>query len=264
MGPKSFWMKIENNVIILLSFLAISSIVFPAYADTGTITATSDKSSYEQGDKVTITGSVPQVVDSNPVTIIIRNPIGNVYDVGQVDLSNNLFVHDFVISDDSIGGDYTVNVKYDTQTLQFHFTVTPSTLTIIPVLDSQIAVRTIGTNLVQYGEVSVSTTDNKITVAMNTFNVTTSTVEQKYQIPKEIVDTSGGDITLTVDGNNIQCTQSETDTMRILDCYLPIGSKELELSGTSVIPEFGQFATLAISIAMITVIILSRTRKISV
>ncbi len=257
-------MKIIRNVIFLLSFLTLSSIVCTAYADTGTITAASDKSSYEQGDKVTISGSVPQLVDGNPVTIIIRNPMGNVYDVGQVNLTNNRFVHDFVISDDSIGGDYTVNVKYDTQTSHFHFTVTPSTLTIIPVLDSQITVRTIGTNLVQYGDVAVSTTENKITVAMNTFNVTTNTVEQKYQIPKEIVDTSSGEIALTVDGNNIQCTQSETYTMRILDCYIPIGSKELELSGTSVIPEFGQFAALAISIAMITVIVLSRIRKIPV
>ncbi len=250
-------------MIILLSFIVISSIVFPSYADTGTITATSDKSSYEQGDKVTISGSVPQTVDGNPVTIIVRNPIGNVYDVGQVDLSNNLFVHDFVISDDSIGGDYTVIVRYDTLTTPFHFTVIPSTLTIIPVLDNQITVRTIGINLIQYGDVSVSASENKITVAMNTFNVTTSTAEQKYQIPKEIVDNAGGEITLTVDGNNVQCTQSETDTMRILDCFIPTGSKELELSGTSVIPEFGQFAALAISIAMITVIILSRTKKIS-
>ncbi len=250
-------------MIILLSFIAISSIVFPSYADTGTITATSDKSSYEQGDKVTISGSVPQTVDDNPVTMIVRNPIGNVYDVGQVDLSNNLFVHDFVISDDSIGGDYTVIVRYDTLSTQFHFTVTPSTLTIIPVLDNQITVRTIGTNLIKYGDVSVSASENKIAIAMNTFNVTTSTAEQKYQIPKEIVDNAGGEITLTVDGNNVQCTQSETDTMRILDCFIPTGSKELELSGTSVIPEFGQFAALAISIAMITAIALSRTKKIS-
>jgi hypothetical protein len=256
-------MKIENNVIILLSFLVVSSIIFPSYADSGTITAVSDKSAYEQGDKVTITGSVPQVIDENPVTLIIRNPIGNVYDVAQVDLSNNLFEHDFVISDDSIGGEYTVNVKYDAQTLQFHFTVTPSTLTVIPVLNNQITVRTIGPNLIKYGDVSVSSQENKITIAMNTFNVTTSTEEQKYQIPKEIVDTAGGDIALTVDGNNIQCTHSETDTMRILDCAIPIGSKELELSGTSVIPEFGQLASFAIATSMITAIVMSRTKKIS-
>lgn len=255
-------MKIENNVIILLS-LVVSSI-FPVYADGGTLTAVSDKSAYEQGDKVTITGSVPQVADGNPVTIIVRNPIGNVYDVGQVNLSNNnLFEHDFVISDDSIGGEYTINAKYDTQTLQFHFAVSPSTLTVIPVQDNQITVRTIGPNLIKYGDVSISSAENKITIAMNTFNVTTSTEEQKYQIPKEIVDTAGGDISLTVDGNGIQCTHSETDTMRILDCAIPIGSKELELSGTSVIPEFGQLAYLAIAIAMISVIVLSRTRKIS-
>ena len=256
-------MKTKNTVIILSFFLVMFSSIFPAHAGGETISAVSDKSLYEQGDMVTIRGSVTQVVDENPVTMIIRNPVGNVYDVGQVALTNNnLFVHDFVISDDSIPGDYTVNVKYDTQDLQFHFTVVSSTLTIIPVLDNQITIRTVGPNLIKYNDVSISNAENKITIAMDTSNVTISTVEQKYQIPKEIVDTAGGEITLTVDGNNIKCTQSETDAMRILDCDIPIGSKELELSGTSIIPEFGQLTALVISIAMITAIVLSRTRKI--
>ena len=163
-------MKIKNNVIILLSFLAVSSIVLPAYADATGITAISNKSVYEQGDKVIISGSVPQVIDGNPVTIIIRNPMGNVYDVGQVDLLNNLFVHDFVINDNSLGGDYAVNVKYGTQTMQFHFTVSASTLTVSPIIDSQIKIRTNGTNLVKYGDVSVLPGDKKITVAMESIS----------------------------------------------------------------------------------------------
>ncbi len=256
-------MKIKNNVIILLSVLTLSSIVLPAYADTSVITAVSNKNVYQQGDKVIISGSVPQIVDGNPVTIIIRNPMGNVYDVGQVGLLNNLFVHDFVISDNSIGGDYTVNVKYDAQDIQFHFTVVASTLTVIPIIDSEIKIRTNGTNPVSYGDVSVSPSDNKITVAMDTSNVKTSTVDQQYQIPKKIVDTPGGEIILMTDGNRILCAQSETDTIRILDCAIPAGSKELELSGTYVIPEFGPLAGLAISIAIMAVVVLSRTWKIS-
>jgi len=256
-------LKIKNNVIILLSFLTVSSIVFPVYADTTGITAISNKSAYEQGDKVIISGSVPQAIDGNPVTIIIRNPMGNVYDVGQVDLLNNLFVHDFVINDNSLGGEYAVNVKYGIQSLQFHFTVNTSTLTVIPVIDSQIKIRTNGTNLVKYGDVSVSPENKKITVAMDTSSVLTSTIGQQYQIPKKIVDTPGGEIVLMADGNRILCAQSEADTIRILDCSIPAGSKELELSGTFVIPEFGPLVGLVISISIMAVVVLSRTYKIS-
>jgi hypothetical protein len=252
-----------KNVIILLSFLVVSSIILPSYADSPVITAISNKNVYEQGDKVIISGSVPQAIDGSPVTIIIRNPMGNVYDVGQVNLLNNLFVHDFVINDNSLGGQYTVNVKYGAQAMQFYFTVNSSTLTVIPVIDSEIKIRTNGTNLVKYGDISILPEDKKITVAMDTSNVLTSTIDQQYQIPKKIVDTPGGEIVLMTDGNRILCAQSETDTMRILDCPIPATSKELELSGTFVIPEFGPLAGIAISISMLAVIVLSRTYKIS-
>lgn len=255
-------MKIKN-IIILQSLLVVSSIILPAYADSPVITAISNKNVYDQGDKVIISGSVPQTIDGNPVTIIIRNPMGNVYDVGQVDLLNNLFVHDFVINDNSLGGQYTVNVKYGTQAMQFYFTVTSSTLTVIPVIDSEIKIRTNGTNLVKYGDVSVLPDDKKITVAMDTSSVLTNTIDQQYQIPKKIIDTPGGEIVLMTDGNRILCAQSETDTIRILDCPIPATSKELELSGTFVIPEFGPLVGIAISVSMLVVIALSRTHKIS-
>lgn len=238
------------------------SIILPAHADSSVITAISNKNVYDQGDKVIISGSVPQAIDGNPVTIIIRNPMGNVYDVGQVSLLNNLFVHDFVINDNSIGGQYAVNVKYGPQSMQFYFTVTSSTLTVIPVIDSEIKIRTNGTNLVKYGDVSVLPENKKITVTMDTSNVLTNTIDQQYQIPKKIVDTPGGEIILMTDGNRILCAQSETDTIRILDCPIPATSKELELSGTYVIPEFGPLVGLAVFIPMFVVIALSRTYKI--
>ena len=255
-------MRISRNAILLFSFLIISSIVLPAYADSGGITAVANKSYYQQGDKVIISGSVIHVVDDNPVTIIIRNPMGNVYDVGQPDLLNNLFVHDFVISDDSIGGVYAVTIKYDTQMMQLQFTVNTSVLTTIPVIDSQIKVRTNGTNLVKYGDVSVLPSEKKITIALDTSQVKTNTIDQQYQIPKKIVDTPGGEIVLRADGNQILCAQSETNIIRILDCQIPSGSKEIELSGATVIPEFGPLASLVISLSTIAVVVLSRTAKL--
>ena len=255
-------MMISRNIMLLFSFLCMSSIVLPAYADGGGITAITNKSYYQQGDKVIISGAVTHVVDDNPVTIIIRNPMGNVYDVGQPDLLSNLFVHDFVISDNSIGGVYTATIKYDTQTTQLQFTVNTSVLTTIQVIDSQIKIRTNGTNLVKYGDVSISPSEKKITISLDTSLVKTNVIDQQYQIPKRIVDTPGGEIVLKADGNQILCVQSETNMIRILDCPIPAGSKEIELFGATVIPEFGPLAGLAISLSIIAVVVLSRITKI--
>jgi hypothetical protein len=255
-------MRISQNTVLLFSFLIISSTILPVYADTVGINAITNKNSYQHGDKVIISGSVPKTIDDNPVTIMVRSPMNNVYDVGQEDLLNNLFVHDFVISDDSLEGVYTVNIKYGNQTTQLNFTLNTSILTTIQVMDSQIKVRTNGTNPVKYGDVSVSPSDKKITVSIDTSQFTTSSADQQYQIPKKLIDTPGGEIVIKADGNQIRCTQSETNTIRILDCSIPSGSKEIELFGTTVIPEFGPLTGLAISMAVIAVVVLSRTSKI--
>src|SRR5574340_287353 len=252
-----------KNISILISLLIIPSIVLPIYADGSSgITASVNKASYQPGDKVIISGSVGQIVNSNPVTIIVRNPMGNGYDVGQVTLLNNLFVHDFVLNDDSLGGMYDVNIKYSTVSTQLHFMLDAGSLSTIPVYDSEIKIRTNGTNPIKYGDVSVSTVDKTITISMDASGVQGSSANQQNQIPKKVIDAPGGNIILKANGNQILCAQSETDTMRILDCSIPANSTNIELAGTVVIPEFGPLAGLAISISVVAAIVLSRASKI--
>ncbi len=247
---------------LLLFLLLVPSFIVPIYADSSSgIIVSPNKNSYQPGDKVTISGSVAHITNNNPVTIIVRNPLGNVYDVGQVNLLNNLFVHDFVLSDDSLGGTYMVNVKYGTLSSQFHFVLNAGSLTIIPVYDSEIKIRTNSTNLIKYGDVSVSTVDKTINISMNTSSLAGSSAYQQYQIPKKIIDTPGGSIIVKIDGNQILCPQTETDTMRILDCTIPANSKELELSGTIVIPEFGPLVGTTILVSIMSVIVVSRMIK---
>ncbi len=255
-------MNVLKNTIFLVSLLIIPFITHPIYADDSGITTSVNKNSYQPGDKVIISGSVGQIVNNDPVDIIVRNPMGNVYDVGQVNLLKNLFVHDFVLNDDSLGGVYTVNIKYGTSSSQLQFVLDSGVLSTIPVFDSEIKIRTNGTNLVKYGDVSVSSVDRTIKISMDTSQMSGTSINQQYQIPKKIVDAPGGNILLKVNGNQVLCSQSETDTIRILDCTIPANSTELELVGTTVIPEFGPLAGLAISLSIIVVVVLSRTSKI--
>src|SRR5215467_12138129 len=89
-SPQPFMNTREK--ISILSILIIPSLLFSAFAQSPTqIMANTDKSTYQSGDKVTINGTVENPVNENPVTIIVRNPIGNVYVVGQEKLLNSAF-----------------------------------------------------------------------------------------------------------------------------------------------------------------------------
>ncbi|MGI0006462.1 MAG: hypothetical protein ACREAR_00495 [Nitrosotalea sp.] len=255
-------MNVSKNVLFLIPLLVIPFVIIPIYADDSGITASTNKDSYQPGDKVIISGSVGQIVNGNPVDIIVRSPMGNVYDVGQVSLLNNLFVHDFVLNDNSVGGTYSINIKYGTSSDQLHFVLESGALSTIPVFDSEIKIRTNGTNLIKYSNVVVSSANNTITISMDTSQVSGISVNQEYQIPKTIIDAPGGNIIVKIDGAQILCAQSETDTMRILDCIIPANSKEIEFIGTTVIPEFGLLTGLAILIPIIAVVVLSRASKI--
>ncbi len=232
-------MQASTKVFMGLSFLLLI-VVIPAFAQTPSqLYASTNKMTYQPGDKVIITGSVPKIVNDNPATVIVRNPIGNVYEVGQVKLLNKIFVQDFVLNDDSLGGVYTVNVKYGDSSFQTQFSVNAGQLTLIPVMDGQIKVRTNGTELIQYNNVIVSTESKTITISMNSSAVAENNIMQEYQIPKAVIDYPGQQLIVKVDGNQITCTGTETLTERILDCLIPSNSKELQFIGSVVIPEFG-------------------------
>ncbi|MDE1878821.1 MAG: PEFG-CTERM sorting domain-containing protein [Thaumarchaeota archaeon] len=260
--------KLPMRVLKGGAFLALCVILMStnfAYAQNPLeISANTNKQSYEPGDKVVITGTVQQIKNENPVTIIVRNPIGNVYEVGQTALLNNVFSHDFVLSDDAQGGIYTVNIRQGDETTQIQFQVTVGQMQVIPVFDSEIKVRGENTSLVEYGNVEVSTVDNSITIQVNTTKMQNGPILEEYQIPKHVIDTPGGQIAVKENGNSIDCTQTESDVERILDCSMQPGTKELTFAGTVVIPEFGDITVLILTLSIMTVMmIFSRNRRLS-
>ncbi len=243
---------------ILVLFILFVIVVNTAHAQTTTdgITASLNKPSYQPGDKVIISGSVSKIVSGNPVTIIVRNPIGNVYEVGQVTLSNNLFVHDFVLTDDASAGSYDAQIKHGNQTGHLSFIVNGIQVQSINVGDFFIKIRSNNTSLIIYKDVSVSTVDKSITISINTNATSTSTVLQEFQVPKKIIDAPGSSLIVQIDGTSLQCGQSETASDRILDCEIPSNAKELKLIGTVIIPEFGSITISILSIGILSTVFL--------
>ncbi len=248
--------------ILLTTVIIVISMNFAYAQDSQGITASTNKQSYEPGDKVIITGTVQQPANENPVTLIVRNPIGNVYRVGQTALHNNIFSYDFVLSNNVQGGIYTVNMRQSDKTDQIQFQVIVGQIQVIPVFDSNIIVRGENTSLVEYGNVEVSTVDNSITIQVNTTKIQNGSILEEYQIPKRVIDTSGGQIGVKENGVGTDCTQTESDVEWILDCPMTSSIKELTLTGTVVIPEFGITAESILALSMMVVTIIFSRRFI--
>ena len=249
----------------LLVFLFIFTyLIFAgnAYGQNSSITSSTNKASYDPGDKVIITGSVKQTVSGNPVTIIVRNPIGNVYAVGQAILVGTMFEYDFVINNDSQSGVYTINMKYGTQTGEIQFAIIASQVQTIPVFNNVITVRGDNTTLIKYGNVQVFSADDSITIPIDTGKISSGFIIEEYQIPKQVIDAPTGQLLIKEDGNLAECTQTETNTQRVIDCPIQAGVKQLMFIGTEVIPEFGSLSSIILSISILGTLVAFARYKI--
>ena len=215
------------------------------------ITTSTNKASYHLGDKVTVTGSVQQIMNGNPATIIVRNPIGNVYAVGQATLVGTMFEYDFVISNDSQSGVYTIDTKYGTQTGEIQFTISASQVQTIPVFNNVITVRGDNTTLIKYGNVQVSSVHDSITIPIDTSKISSGYVIEEYQIPKQVIDAPDGQLLIKEDGSIAECSQTETNAQRVIDCPVQAGAKQLVFIGTEVIPEFGSLPVVVFIISIL-------------
>ncbi|HXV39254.1 MAG TPA: hypothetical protein VD699_06770 [Nitrosopumilaceae archaeon] len=248
------WKKVASFSV----FLILIYIPWNTTAQSEGITASTNSLTYQPGEKVTITGIVKNVISGNPVTILIRSPIQNVYAVGQVEINNNVFVHDFVISESSKPGIYTIDIKHGDQSARLQYTLTTGLVQNIPVETSSIKVRGDVIGLVKYKNAQVSLEENSITIQLE-INSSIDPIPQEFDIPKEVIDAKQS-LVLETDGKTLNCSETVTSRSRILDCFIPASAEELKIIGTSVIPEFGSVALVVLILSMVILIIHTKKR----
>jgi len=244
-------------LLILIVYVPIST----SAQTTNGLTATTNKLTYKAGEKVIINGTVEKILEGTPVTILIRNPIQNVYNVGQVDLLGNVFIHELVISDTSKPGIYTVEIKHGGQYAKLQFIVNVGLIQTISVGTTQIKVRGEEIGLIKYKSAQVSTQDKSITMPLDIVTVSDSPIIQEFEIPKEAVDAPGQSLIVEIDGVVLNCSETETNTARILNCFVPPYARVMTITGTSVIPEFGAIAAMILIISM-AVVALARIKLV--
>ena len=230
------------------------------------ISVTTDKTSYNDGDKVVISGITQDYVSDTPITVIIQNPIGNIVKIDQVDLKSDRTFSTSVTATGALwqaAGAYTVKVQYGSasKTASTTFQFTGSTgagmqATTMQVDGTDVSVKYSITNGKVLG-MKMDVNSKSLIVSIQTTGDGVLTVT----LPRALIDakTGGSDAPFVVlnDGEESTFDETTTSTDRTLSIPFTDGTSKIEIIGTFAVPEFGTIAAMVLVIAIVSVIAIS-------
>ena len=246
-----------------------------AFAQEGSITVTTDKESYGDGDTIVISGEVLQLLSGTPVSLQVIAANGNIVGIEQLDVGADKTFSTELSAGGVLWksqGTYTVKVQYGTQTrtaeTTFEFggsggsTPGPSGPTIGVDRTNFVLSYTI-----TGGSVTSVTPDddaNSLIIGI----MTTSDGVLTITLPRELIDAkiNGADDTffVLIDGEEVEFEETKTENARTLTIAFPDGAEEIEIIGSFVVPEFGTIAALILAVAIISIIAVSAKTRLSI
>ena len=235
------------------------------------ISLTSDNTAYQEGDVITITGSIEKVIPGMPVSLQILFE-KNLIQVSQVNVSQDVkFTDTFTAAGPQWQNEGTVTIKAnyggDTSTelnIQF-FKDTPGQFT----SNYEVRIPDAGTFDVKYtmkGGIVSSMELNQKNLSLEINISTNSDGNLNINLPRDSIeskDDKGMDadfIVLVYEGNSIQPIQTtytkvETDgEFRSLNIPIKNGDTKIEIVGTHVVPEFGTIAMIVLAVAIVSIL----------
>jgi len=239
---------------------------FPNLSPTDAVTVTTDKQSYNDGDKIVISGSTRDHLTGTSVTIMIRNPVGNLIKVDQIDLASGGLYSTTMTAGGTlmqVAGVYQILVQYGDKdkTAQTMFVFTgPAGGNFMKVDGTDF---TVSYSIANGAVLKIKA--EPISKLLRVSILTTGNGALTIVLPRNLVDSkeNGSDGKFLVSQNGIQTVFQETNnTTTDRTLLIPFSSEtsEIDIIGTFVIPEFGQAMTLTLVMGAISVIALSRCR----
>ena len=245
------------------------------------ITIISDNTAYQEGDVITITGTIEKVIPGMPVSLQIFFE-KNLLQVSQVNVSQDgEFTDTFTAAGPQWKNEGTViiraNYGADTSTelsIEF-FKNTTNEFT----SNYEVNIPDAGTFDVQYtmkGGVVSNMELNQKNLSLQIMITTNSDGNLNINLPRDSIDskTSTGQdidyIILMYDENSEIPVQTDfkkiTSDSNFRSINIPIknGDKMVEIVGTHVVPEFGTIAMIVLAVAIVSIIAVSAKSRLSI
>ena len=295
-------MKTQLMIFVLFGILITSVGSTPVFGENESIIVTTDKSSYLEGETISISGEIKNIALGNQLSIVIQAPNGNIVALDQITVgSDKQFSTEIKLGGKLMKqeGTYTIKVQYGEQsiTTSFEFggvidmpenaleetivedTVEDTVEDIVmedpAIVDSIITATTLtiqdSTDLILY-----EITNGKITNVIPDLDAVSLLIDIEaiddgsitLTIPRSVLDATINDnddeFFVLVDGEEVDFEEITTSTDRTLTIEFLAGSEQIEIIGTFVIPEFGTIAAMILAVAIISIIAISAKSRLSI
>ena len=278
-------MKTQLMIFVLFGILITSVGSTPVFGENESIIVTTDKSSYLEGEMISISGEIKNIALGNQLSIVIQAPNGNIVALDQITVgSDKQFSTEIKLGGKLMKqeGTYTIKVTQDENnhvTTSFEFGGVSSSneleeLDII--IDSPITATTVtvqdSTDLISY-----EITNGKIINIMTDLDAKSLLIDIEawddgsitLTIPRSVLDAKINDgdddeFFVLVDGEEVDFEEITTSTDRTLTIEFSPGAEQIEIIGTFVIPEFGTIAAMILAVAIISIIAISAKSRLSI
>jgi len=285
-------------IFTLFGILITSVGTTTAFGQNESIILNIDKTSYLEGETISISGEIKNMIASNQISLIIQSPNGNLVALDQMTVgSDKQFSTEIKLGGKLMKqeGTYTIKVQYGEQsiTTSFEFggvidmsenaledaivedTVEDIVMDDPVIVDSIVTATTLtiqdSTDLISY-----EITNGKITHVIPDLDAVSLLIDIEaidngaiiLTIPRSVLDSTINDnddeFFVLVDGEEVDFEEITTSTDRTLTIEFLAGSEQIEIIGTFVIPEFGTIAAMILAVAIISIIAISAKSRLSI
>ena len=263
--------------LILISSMSVNS-VFAQEISGQKITITTDNTAYEEGDIITVSGSIEKIIPGTPIILQIFIDRTQV-DVAQIDVSSQGdFSTTFVASGPlwSNDGDVSIRASYGTMFTETNFTFFSQVKEDTFLLNQEVEVPNEGTFDVPYtmkGGTVQSILLNQENLGLDININTTSDGSITLELNRNYIDSIKPDGTnedFIIMVYNLQVNEpvqtevldlESTAESRVIQIPIKSGDNLIQIIGTFVIPEFGTITQFVLIIAILSIIIITAKTK---
>jgi predicted secreted protein with PEFG-CTERM motif len=277
-------MKTQLVIFALFGILITSVGTTTAFGQNEPIILNIDKTSYLDGETISISGEIKNMIASNQISLIIQSPIGNLVALDQMTVrADKQFSTEIKLGGKLMKeeGTYTIKVQHGEEsiTTSFEFGGVSSLeeLVIVDSLitDSLITATTItvqgSTDLISYEITNGQIINIMPDMDAKSLLIYIETIDDgsiTLTIPRSVLDATinNGDdeFFVLVDGDKVDFEEITTSVDRTLTIEFLAGSEQIEIIGTFVIPEFGTIAAMILAVAIISIIAISAKSRLSI
>ena len=256
---------IISGVLILLIIFTL-----PVFAES-LISVKTDANSYKEGETIVISGKVSTIITGTPVTMQIFSQ-DNLVDIAQITVAEDGNYSHTVRAEGPLwskAGEYTIRVSFGEGNIaETQFTFSPKTET-SETKTFEVDAGNHGTFDVEYsiegGIVKDMLVDEEI-FALIVIIESTDDGSISLEIPRYALDAKKQDETddifiIIIDGIEAPYQETITDSnSRVITINFEQGDSDIEIIGTTIIPEFGTIAMMILAIGIITTIFVTKNK----